>query len=70
MGLPQHQGAFSTLRLTSPVQETSNSSRFFLPHNLHSKEGKLIKHNLTSNVKNVGIKRSKLAIGDAIVMFF
>ena len=29
MDLLQHQGAFSTLRLASPVQETSNSPRFF-----------------------------------------
>jgi hypothetical protein len=53
MGLPQHQGAFSTLRLTSPVQETSNSSRFFLPHTLHWNEGKLI------NNPYLNLKRKK-----------
>lgn len=35
MGFPQHQGAFSTLRLASPVQETSNSARILRPQTLH-----------------------------------
>lgn len=39
MGLPQHWGGFSTLRLTSPVQEISYSVRNFYPHFLHWKIG-------------------------------
>ena len=41
MGLPQQQGAFSTLRLTSPVQETSKSHRILRPHTVHSKTGNI-----------------------------
>jgi hypothetical protein len=39
MGLPQHHGAFSTLRLASPVQETSNSRRSLRAHTEHLKVG-------------------------------
>jgi len=39
ISLPQHHGAFSTLRLTSPVQESSNSLRILRPHLVHSKVG-------------------------------
>jgi len=39
MGLPQHQGVFSTLCRASPVQETSCSARTLLRHLVHSKTG-------------------------------
>ena len=39
MGLPQHSGAFSMLRLALPVQLISYSPRSVLPQRVHRKMG-------------------------------
>jgi len=48
ISLPQQQGGFSTLRFTSPLQQTSNSSRLLRPHTLHWNIGKAKTMNRTT----------------------
>lgn len=39
ISLPQHHGAFSILRLTSPVHDISYSERILRPQTVHSNVG-------------------------------
>ena len=67
MALPQHSGAFFTLRLTSPVQEISYSLLNLRPHTAQWNTGKLENH---SSVKFNCEKTFRLSVFSEGVIAF